>query len=250
MDPIVSWMDADEVRQLASQLMTPVPRPEVGTPDDAGFGAMFEGFVVGPSREREQAAVMPESAVQSEVTPESEPVASQAAEAPARPFLHATTHESSDSSVEPEFKGESEPEIADDGGEGEEADLPVEREMEGDEPANLARRMQRFRQWLEERYEARGAFVLDREGNPVIDDPAYVKLHFLARSLAQAYRPVKGEAGNVHVKIGADAFLSVVPVDTAFGCLVLGVVLPVPLDAARVRVVAEALSQVATPVVR
>jgi hypothetical protein len=80
-----------------------------------------------------------------------------------------------------------------------------------------------------------------------MEDPAFGKLHFLARSLAQAYRPVAGQAGNVHVKIGANAVLEVVPVETPFGCLVLGAVVARPLSAAAVAEIAAALRQAATP---
>ncbi|BCX49418.1 hypothetical protein HAHE_33260 [Haloferula helveola] len=111
----------------------------------------------------------------------------------------------------------------------------------------LVARMEGFRDWMVRNLDARGAFILDREGEPVLDDPAYAKLHFLARSLAQAYRPVKGEVGNVHVKVGAEAYLTVVPVDTAFGRLVLGTVLSKPLDAESAAVVAEALSRASRP---
>lgn len=111
----------------------------------------------------------------------------------------------------------------------------------------LLARLGRFREWLIQQLDAKGAFVLERDGEPVLDDPDFAKLHFLARSLAQAYRPVKGEVGNVHVKVGAEAYLVVVPVDTPFGRLVLGAVLPKPLDAATVEVVADALKRAAQP---
>ncbi|MCH7228703.1 hypothetical protein [Haloferula sp. A504] len=111
----------------------------------------------------------------------------------------------------------------------------------------LLARLGRFREWLIQQLDAKGAFVLERDGEPVLDDADFTKLHFLARSLAQAYRPVKGEVGNVHVKVGAEAYLVVVPVDTAFGRLVLGAVLPKPLDAATVEVVADALKRAAQP---
>lgn len=108
-------------------------------------------------------------------------------------------------------------------------------------------RLSRFREALIRHTGAQGVFILDREGKPVMEDPAFGKLHFLARSLAQAYRPVSGQAGNVHVKIGSNAVLEVVPVETPFGCLVLGAVMPRPLTAAAVAEIAEALRQAATP---
>lgn len=111
----------------------------------------------------------------------------------------------------------------------------------------LWERLSRFREALIRHTGAQGVFILDREGKPVMEDPAFGKLHFLARSLAQAYRPVSGQSGNVHVKIGSNAVLEVVPVETAFGCLVLGAVMPRPLTAPGVAEIAEALRQAATP---
>jgi hypothetical protein len=108
-------------------------------------------------------------------------------------------------------------------------------------------RLARFRDALIRHTGARGVFILDREGKPVMEDPAYARMHFLARSLAQAYRPVTGQAGNVHVKIGANEVLEVVPVETPFGWLVLGTVVPRPLTAVVVAEIATALKQAATP---
>ncbi|MCW1926418.1 hypothetical protein OKA05_27960 [Luteolibacter arcticus] len=108
-------------------------------------------------------------------------------------------------------------------------------------------RLARFRDALIRHTGARGVFILDREGKPVMEDPAYARMHFLARSLAQAYRPVAGQAGNVHVKIGANEVLEVVPVETPFGWLVLGTVVPRPLTAVVVAEIAAALKQAATP---
>ena len=45
----------------------------------------------------------------------------------------------------------------------------------------------------------------------------------------------------MHVKIGSDAYLAVVPVRTDFGALVLGAVLPRPLEASAVKAIADGL---------
>jgi hypothetical protein len=60
-------------------------------------------------------------------------------------------------------------------------------------------------------------------------------------------QPPKTSTGNVHVKIGAGATLEVIPVETAYGCLVLGVVVPESLTPASVNAVMEALARVASP---
>jgi hypothetical protein len=108
-------------------------------------------------------------------------------------------------------------------------------------------RIHRFRDWMRHHFAATGIFILDREGSVIFDESNHGRLHFLARSLALASRRPGSSAGNVHVKIGAGATLEVIPVETAYGCLVLGAVVPESLQPAAVNAVMEALSQVAAP---
>ena len=108
-------------------------------------------------------------------------------------------------------------------------------------------RITRFRDWLHHSFSATGIFILDREGAVIFDESSHGRLHFLARSLALASRRPGALAGNVHVKIGAGATLEVIPVETTYGCLVLGAVVPEALDPAAVLAVMEALSLVAAP---
>ena len=108
-------------------------------------------------------------------------------------------------------------------------------------------RISRFRDWMRHNFSATGIFILDREGAVIFDESHHGRLHFLARSLALASRRPGASAGNVHVKIGAGATLEVIPVETAYGSLVLGAVVPEALDPPAVLAVMEALSQVASP---
>lgn len=108
-------------------------------------------------------------------------------------------------------------------------------------------RISRFRDWMRHNFSASGIFILDREGAVIFDESHHGRLHFLARSLALASRRPGASAGNVHVKIGAGATLEVIPVETSYGSLVLGAVVPEALDPAAVLAVMEALSQVASP---
>ena len=126
------------------------------------------------------------------------------------------------------------------------------RESVGDVIASTARgpfldRIQRFRDWMHHHFAATGMFLLDREGAVIFDESNHGRLHFLARSLALASRRPGSSAGNVHIKIGAGATLEVIPVETAYGCLVLGAVVPESLPPAAVTAVMEALCQVASP---
>ena len=108
-------------------------------------------------------------------------------------------------------------------------------------------RITRFRDWMRQSFAATGIFILDREGAVIFDESHHGRLHFLARSLALASRRPGASAGNVHVKIGAGATLEVIPVETAYGCLVLGAVVPESLTPASVNSVMEALARVASP---
>lgn len=108
-------------------------------------------------------------------------------------------------------------------------------------------RISRFRDWMRHHFAATGIFILDREGAVIFDESNHGRLHFLARSLALASRRPGAQAGNVHVKIGAGATLEVIPVETAYGCLVLGAVVAEALTPTSVADVMEALSQVASP---
>jgi hypothetical protein len=90
-------------------------------------------------------------------------------------------------------------------------------------------------------FSATGLFLLDREGAVIFDEGTHGKLHFLARSLALASRRPGTAATNVHVKIGVGATLEVIPVDTPFGCLVLGAVVPDALGQDAVHLIREGL---------
>ncbi len=108
-------------------------------------------------------------------------------------------------------------------------------------------RITRFRDWMRQNFSATGIFILDREGAVIFDESNHGRLHFLARSLALASRRPGASAGNVHVKIGAGATLEVIPVETAYGCLVLGAVVTESLDPPSVTAVMDALALVASP---
>ncbi len=108
-------------------------------------------------------------------------------------------------------------------------------------------RIRRFRDWMSREFSAGGLFILDREGAVIFDESAQSRLYFLARSLALASRRPGASAANVHVKIGAGTTLEVIPVETAYGCLVLGTVVPEALPPAAVGAVMAALAHAAAP---
>lgn len=129
--------------------------------------------------------------------------------------------------------------------------LPVETTTPSETQATargpFLERIKHFRDWMRHHFSATGIFILDREGAVIFDESSHGRLHFLARSLAVASRRPGANSGNVHVKIGAGATLEVIPVETAYGSLVLGAVVPDSLNPASVIAVMDALSQVASP---
>ncbi|MCP5548443.1 MAG: hypothetical protein H7A50_13825 [Akkermansiaceae bacterium] len=212
MDPINPWLDPIEVRRLAERLIQPDSSP-APPPEEAGFGARFEGFAESAPLAR---AAAPVAAPPSEEIRTPEPEARPAVEpAPAAP-----------QEVPPPLP-------------------PVEAGANARGP--FLGRIQAFRQWMHTNFGASGIFILDREGSVIFDESSHGRLHFLARSLAIASRRPGSSAGNVHVKIGAGATLEVIPVDTPYGCLVLGAVVPEALDAGAVATVMDALTRATSP---
>jgi len=132
------------------------------------------------------------------------------------------------------------------------ADVPPAPEPERAQADNSSRgpflaRITRFRDWMRDAFGASGVFLLDREGDVIFDEGGHGKLHLLARSLAIAARRPGAPAGNVHVKVGAGATLEVIPVETPYGCLILGAVVSNPLPPGSVTQVMESLAKVASP---
>lgn len=108
-------------------------------------------------------------------------------------------------------------------------------------------KIRRFRDWMRREFAADGVFILDDQGAVIFDDGPHERLHFLARSMAQASRRPGARTGNVHVKIGAATTLELIQVESAHGCLVLGAAVPVSLPPESVRVVMEALADIGSP---
>ena len=194
MDPLQSWVDADEVRRLAARLIEPVRDPATAIPPgEPGFDEGFVGFAGGRAETpapKPPAPPPPGPAFETRETPAPAPQSARG------PFLE---------------------------------------------------KIRRFREWMGSEFGAAGVFILDREGAVIFDDGMHGRLHFLARSLALASRRPGAGTGNVHVKIGATTTLEVIPVETAYGCLVLGAVVPSSLPPEAVKTVMQALTAVTAP---
>jgi hypothetical protein len=112
----------------------------------------------------------------------------------------------------------------------------------------LLERLNGFRAWLHEHFSASEVFILDHKGAVLFDESGHGRLHFIARSVAISSHRPEATVGNVHMKISAGTSVEIIPVNTPDGCIVLGAVLPNPLDPAAVNTVMDALAQAAAPV--
>jgi hypothetical protein len=218
MDPIYPWLDPVEVRRMADRLMRPGREPVVGAAD-AGFDEGFVGFASDPAASPASPPPLP-------------PVATAAT---AMPVVQEAPVQEVPFQAVPETQPVPEPQLG---------TAPEENQSAR---GSFLDRITRFRDWMHRNFSATGVFILDREGAVIFDESSHGRLHFLARSLALASRRPGASAGNVHVKIGAGATLEVIPVETAYGCLVLGAVVPDALDPPSVNAVIDALNQVAAP---
>lgn len=108
-------------------------------------------------------------------------------------------------------------------------------------------RMARFRAGLHHQFAAKGVFVLDKEGAVIFDEGDHSRLHFMARSLAMAARKNSDGPGNVHVKVGSTTTLEVIPVETVFGRMVLGLLMEQPLPPSAVPLIIQTLQLTVAP---
>lgn len=232
MNPVHPWLDADEVKRLAEQLMRPAPMQNAFALQNAGFGREFVGFA-----EKEPGTVVqviPSPPLPTPPHPVPDilppiPMVSPVVEKPVPAPIPVSIPPPAD--LVPE----------------EPASPPVSAPTDV-EPATTPRssfleRIRQYRDWMHGHFSATGLFILDREGAVIFDEGTNGRLHFLARSLALASRRPGTAATNVHVKIGVGATLEVIPVDTPFGCLVLGAVVPEALNQEAVHLIMQGLVQ-------
>jgi len=114
-------------------------------------------------------------------------------------------------------------------------------------------RLKKFSSLLRERTEAKAMFLIDNDGQILIDEVGNTKLIQVARTLANASNAAErqtagaADVGNLHVKIGASATLEVIPCLSRYGLLILGVVCPAPMGAELVTRVADYLAETIEP---
>jgi hypothetical protein len=207
MDPVLPWVDPGEMRRLAEALLS-VAAHEPRSPDDVGFGGNFIGFAESAQRPQIQLEQVVTAAPAAATPPL--PVTTVAMQAPARPA--PSTHTA-----------------------------PVK--VRGP----FLERMDRFRDGLHGHFAVKGVFILDKDGSVIFDDGDHSRLHFMARSLAIAAKKSADVPGNVHVKVGSTRMLEVIPIDTVFGRIVLGLLVEQPLARDSVVRIVKALQSIVAP---
>lgn len=235
MDPINSWVDAVAVRKLAESLVAPSLQAEE-TPAET-YGPAFVGY------ERPPAPVIAPTP-----TPTATTVTAPKQEAP-RPAPQIPPAAHVENQARAALAGARQ--MAERGGILTSKQAPSVQTRPLSSPGGLfMERLHSYGVWLHKSVGAKAFFVADREGKLLIDEVNSLKLLQVARTLAQASwaasRQAGGEpaVGSLHVKLGAESILEVLPVPTKYGPLILGVVVPGPLPTATVQVVASSLQKV------
>ena len=113
----------------------------------------------------------------------------------------------------------------------------------GEDP--ILARVTQFGKWLKGPVGARNFFVSNTEGKILIDEVGNSKLLQVARSLAGASGVREGSTASLHVRIGVDSILEVVPTPSQFGILILGLIVEHPLPEEVIREVRLGLEEVA-----
>ena len=245
MEPLQSWLDAKAVRRMAEDLMAPAPEVEEPTVD-AGYGDAFEGFAAATS---EVETATPPAATPPVATPP------PAKDEPKPAFQPAMNLAQESPAIESEADSDASVEFDD-------ARPPAESsEIEGGSAAARPQvevrgpflsRVQQFSETIRRHLGAQAMFLIDDEGQIILDELGNTKLVQVARNLANAsHRASRQTAGavtvgNLHIKIGASETLEVIPVQSCYGLLILGVIFPAPIGAAVIQV-AEELSRIVEP---
>jgi hypothetical protein len=108
-------------------------------------------------------------------------------------------------------------------------------------------RLSRYRDWLQSKVPMHGMFVLDKDGVVIFDDGDHERLYFMARSMALAAKRTPAESGHVQMRVGSTGLLEVVPVETAYGRMILALIVQQALVPADLSHIAQSLQQAVTP---
>lgn len=109
----------------------------------------------------------------------------------------------------------------------------------------LSKRLSAFGIWLKGEIPAESYFICDRNGEVIVDEVGSSKLIKVARTLAHASASAGRQVGeaaepsSLHVKVSHDRVLEVIPKQSHFGLVILGVIVPGPLSRETVTAIAR-----------
>lgn len=235
MDPIESWVDRNELRRMADALLKPPEVAPPSQPEDASFGNDFVGY----GAEDAQRV--------------STPPAKTGPEQNARQALAAARAIAQRGGLleDPKPPAEASPTAPDTAAELIEVTPVATAAPPTSGPAStpFMARLQAFGNWLREGVQARAFFITDWKGAILIDEAPNPKYHQIARTLAQASRTANRQAGtaaigNLHAPVAPETVLEVIPVNTRYGPVILGIIVVQPLNSQNAETVARGLQQV------
>ncbi len=273
MDPLQPWLDAKEVRRLAEGLLAPPPEVEESAVD-AAYGEVFEGFASKGDAQVPRGGEktpQPDTSFEDPKTTEPDDVSgvTKPGDVEKKPERVAPVTATTDSPFQISAnQNHFETDVIavkrhalEDDETAAERDLKAKpsSDQEDDEELELKprgpflSRISQFSRIIRRDMGARAMFLIDVNGQILFDEVENPKLIQVARTLAnasqRANRQSAGAAavGNLHVKIGASSTLEVIPVDSRYGLLILGVIFAGPIGALRVMQVADELHRAIEP---
>ena len=252
MDPIEAWIDRDELRRMAEALAVPPSRLAAATQPEALEGD-FVGFTVGDAEAAPPEPAVPEVAKTHE---EEKLGGGLSIEHQAREILSTARQIATRSGILTPASPTARERETDPPPSRPATPAPPSQAAPGPAPSSpkqvetpFVERLRAFGAWLREGIPSAAFFLTDREGGVLTDEVQSPKLRQVARTLAQASWNANRQAGstavgNLHIEIDARQGLEVIPMDSQYGPLVLGIVVPRPLSSGNVETVLQGLRQV------
>ncbi len=224
MDPIESWLDAKEVRQMAERLLAPLSEEDQSTPV-AVTPLPTEASEVPIS----SAASMEPSVKDSTKMAVGHALADARRIAEGSGMLTAKSASESSPLPAPSAEPQDQHQGQDFGG------------LNTGAQGLFLERLEKFSTLLRERTSASAMFLVDHDGQVMIDEVGNAQCIQMARMLVDASKVA--ELKNFHVKIGASKMLEMIPCRNRDGVLMLGIVCPAPIGVKAVQQVAESLQE-------